>query len=109
MPLRDILPHGWSVVKRPPSILDDSLVGQSIAGRWGGTGWAIGVISKHFKRAQGPSKWNYITSYNGEDFNGRLDLEHYNTHDNAPEESWCIVEPSPSSSSLSLSRQLPPR
>jgi hypothetical protein len=98
--LESCIPVHLRLVVEPPAALGGALVGRQIVFRWGGTGWARGVLAEHYPLGRGADGINYDVDYpfdpEGKDARGhRLRLEHYSSCKDAPVASWALLEPRP--------------
>jgi len=92
--LRDALPSGWAVKEQPPTALNSSLKGCSIAMRWKVAGWCVAKLTRYYSRPKTKLQFNYETRYvlpANELRDHRLQLQDYSTSDDAAYGSWCLI------------------
>lgn len=90
--LRDALPKEFKIVeRRPESDLNPVLIGSSFAMKWNVTGWCVGQFTKYYAKPKTSKLFNFETRYPGELRDHRFQLKDYNTNDDAPAGSWCLL------------------
>ena len=73
-----------------PTALDATLQGRGVVVKWGGVGWARGVVTEHFARGT-RGKFNYEIKYDDGYVDHLLEVCDYATANDVPTGSWALL------------------
>jgi hypothetical protein len=94
--LASCVPADHTIQMKAPKMIDGAIVDRLIAFKWGHTGWARGVVSKHYRKARGRRALNvevdYSTPLESERRDHRLRTSDYSGCEDAAVGSWVLLE-----------------